>query len=111
MFVFTSDDDTRHSAEMIDQPVVSGAIALETLIIGRIQGIQFTGEAVRLEGELYERANRAYLKRFPFAAIKKLILWGITPNFIKMTHNTLGFGKKLIWKAEEHEIAVNDHSS
>jgi len=25
-------------------------------------------------------------------------LWGIEPDFIKMTHNRLGFGKKLIWQ-------------
>jgi len=98
LIVFTSDADTRHAAEMISQPMVAGAIALETLIIGRIQGIQFTGKANLLEGELNEKANRAYLKKFPVAGFKSLVLWGITPDFIKMTHNLLGFGKKLVWR-------------
>ena len=97
LFVFTSDFGTRHVDEMIDQPLVAGAIALETTMIGKIQGIQFTGEAKELKGELYETALHVYLKKFPVANFKKLVLWGIQPGFIKMTHNVLGFGKKLIW--------------
>lgn len=98
LFVFTTDLDTRHASEMLNQPSVAGAIALETTIIGRIQGIQFTGISRIAEGSLYERCNRAYLTKFPVAAFKKLELWTIEPNFIKLTHNRLGFGKKLIWQ-------------
>jgi len=97
MFVFTSDHDTRHAHEMLAQPRVSGAIALETTMIGKIQGIQFTGVSFELYGELYEKALHAYLNKFPIAGFKKLVLWGISPDYIKMTHNRLGFGTKLIW--------------
>lgn len=100
LFVFTSDFGTRHVDEMLAQPLVAGAIALETTMIGKIQGIQFTGMSALLEGELYETAQQAYLKKFPVANFKKLVLWGIQPGFIKMTHNRLGFGTKLIWKHE-----------
>lgn len=98
MFVFTSDHGTRHADEMLAQPVVSGAIALETTMIGKIQGIQFTGLSAELDGELYDKALSVYLKKFPVAVFKKLVLWSIHPGFIKMTHNRLGFGTKLIWK-------------
>jgi uncharacterized protein len=98
LFVFTSDQGTRHVDEMLNQPLVAGAIALETSMIGKIQGIQFTGESKMLLGDLYSLANSAYLKKFPIANFKKLELWGITPAFIKMTHNRLGFGTKLIWE-------------
>jgi len=97
MFVFTSDHGTRHVNELLAQPLVSGAIALETNMIGKIQGIQFTGRSSELHGELYDTALHAYLKKFPVATFKKLVLWGIQPDFIKMTHNRLGFGTKLIW--------------
>jgi uncharacterized protein YhbP (UPF0306 family) len=100
MFVFTSDHGTRHVDEMLVQPVVSGAIALETTMVGKIQGIQFTGKSIELSGELYEKAEKVYLHKFPIANFKKLTLWAIVPGFIKMTHNRLGFGKKLIWKHE-----------
>ena len=97
MFVFTSDHGTRHVEEMLAQPRVAGAVALETTMIGKIQGIQFTGMAMELNEDFYDKALSAYLKKFPVAAFKKLILWSIAPDFIKMTHNRLGFGTKLIW--------------
>jgi len=100
MFVFTSDHGTRHVDELRAQPLVAGAVALETTMIGKIQGIQFTGICRELEGERYETALSAYLKRFPVAAFQKLVLWSIQPDFIKMTHNRLGFGTKLIWKQD-----------
>ena len=97
MFVFTSDHGTRHVDELLAQPRVAGAVALETTMVGKIQGIQFTGMAEELKGDLYETALNAYLKKFPVATFKKLVLWSIVPDFIKMTHNRLGFGTKLIW--------------
>jgi len=97
LFVFTSDHGTRHVTEMMEHPVVAGAIALETTMIGKIQGIQFTGMSIELSGDLYTKALSEYLKKFPLANFKKLVLWGIQPDFIKMTHNRLGFGTKLIW--------------
>jgi hypothetical protein len=100
LFVFTSDHGTRHVDEMQAQPLVAGAIALETTMIGKIQGIQFTGFSTELSGELYEKAHKCYLGKFPVAGFKKLVLWGIIPDFIKMTHNRLGFGTKLIWTKE-----------
>ena len=100
LFVFTSDHGTRHVDELLAQPCVAGAVALETTMVGKIQGIQFTGRAEELKGDLYETALNAYLKKFPVAAFKKLVLWSIVPDFIKMTHNRLGFGTKLIWNQE-----------
>jgi uncharacterized protein len=97
IFIFTTDKETRHAAEMIIQPRVAGAIALETKVIGRIQGIQFTGTAKELDGQDYKTAHSAYLWKFPYAGFKHLVLWSVVPDFIKMTHNQLGFGKKLIW--------------
>jgi hypothetical protein len=100
LFIFTSDEGTRHVTEMDRQSRVAGAIALETKIVGKIQGIQFTGTSERLQGESYRKARKLYLGKFPYAGFKELTLWGIEPDFIKMTHNMLGFGTKLIWKKE-----------
>jgi uncharacterized protein len=96
--VFTSDAGTRHVNELENQPRVAGAIALETLIVGRIQGIQFTGYSYLLHDDLLQRAKEAYHKQFPVSLLMNMTLWGITPDFIKMTHNALGFGNKLIWE-------------
>jgi hypothetical protein len=46
----------------------------------------------------YEPIRNTYLKRFPFALAAKLDLWILYIDYIKMTDNLLGFGKKLIWE-------------
>ncbi len=95
--VFTTDHDTRHGREFVKNPLVAGSVALETLIIGKIRGIQFQGIVSEPEGELAEKARVAYLKRFPPAALMDTHLWVVHLTYIKMTDNRLGFGKKLIW--------------
>ena len=97
-FIFTSDDETKHVADVMENPNVAGSVVLETNVIGKIQGIQFRGKMERPEGELLKIAKKAYLKRFPYAALMKTSLWILHINHIKMTDNRLGFGKKLIWK-------------
>ena len=97
MFVITSDFTTKHIKDVEKQNIVAGAIALETTMIGKIQGIQFTGVMkLSTENDL-KIANKAYINKFPLALLKDTTLWGIFPDFLKMTHNRLGFGKKLIW--------------
>jgi len=73
-------------------------VVLETSVVGKIQGIQFRGVMEIPSGELSEKARNAYLKRFPVAVLMKTNLWTIKVNYIKMTDNRLGFGKKLIWE-------------
>src|SRR6056297_1643288 len=74
-FVFTSDVTTRHILESVGQPEVAGSVVLETKIIGKIQGIQFTGRLSEAKGEHYKKARKSYLKRFPFAILKETSLW------------------------------------
>ncbi|OQX79297.1 MAG: hypothetical protein B6D64_05080 [Bacteroidetes bacterium 4484_276] len=100
LFVFTSDRHTKHIQDVGQQNYVAGAVALETTMVGKIQGIQFTGPMHELKKDVLKTATKAYLKKFPIARLKDLLLWGIRPNFIKMTHNRLGFGKKLIWEKQ-----------
>ncbi len=97
--LFTSDADTRHGKEFIQNSLVAGSVVLETNIIGKIQGIQFQGSVSEPEGELLEKSKKAYLKRFPIAALMNTHLWIVKLTLIKMTDNRLGFGKKLIWNA------------
>ncbi|HLP74881.1 MAG TPA: pyridoxamine 5'-phosphate oxidase family protein [Bacteroidales bacterium] len=99
--IFTTDSDTRHGREFISNPRVSGSVVLETLIIGMIRGIQFTGVVKEVAAEDLSRAKNAYIRRFPVAALMNTRLWKIIPDHIKMTDNRLGFGKKLTWDKEE----------
>jgi hypothetical protein len=76
---------------------VAGSVVLETNTVGKIQGIQFRGTIEIPQRELASKAKKAYLIRFPYAVLMKTTLWALHVNYIKMTDNRLGFGKKLIW--------------
>jgi uncharacterized protein YhbP (UPF0306 family) len=96
--IFTTDRETRHGQEFVQNPLVAGSVALETRIIGKIRGIQFQGFVSEAEGEMLEKAKRAYLRRFPVALLMETRLWVVKLTLIKMTDNRLGFGKKLVWR-------------
>jgi hypothetical protein len=96
--VFTTDADTRHGKEFVANPLVAGSVVLETMITGKIRGIQFQGTVSEPEGELLDKAKSVYLKKFPVAALMDTRLWIVKLTYIKMTDNRLGFGKKLIWE-------------
>jgi len=105
--VFTSAHDTRHGREVLQNQRVSGGIMLETKVIGMIRGIQLTGTVFPVgdDGDSLEPVARtAYLKKFPFAIATKLDLWVLQIDYLKMTDNRLGFGKKLEWRSGEHEL-------
>lgn len=102
--VFTTDGDTRHGKEFLANPKVSGSVVLETMIIGKIRGIQFSGIVSEPQGEKLEKARLAYLKRFPIASLMKTRLWMVTLTYVKMTDNRLGFGKKLVWERTENPL-------
>lgn len=97
--VFTTDRETRHGKEFLLNKDVAGSVVLETMIIGKIRGIQFRGIVSEVEEEISSRAKNAYLKRFPPAALMDTHLWIVKLTHIKMTDNRFGFGKKLVWNA------------
>lgn len=97
-FVFTSDDNTKHIQDIKNNPQVAGSVVLETNTVGKIRGIQFRGLLSRPPKPLKSKVKKAYIKRFPYAALMNTSLWIVKLNYIKMTDNRLGFGKKLIWE-------------
>jgi uncharacterized protein YhbP (UPF0306 family) len=95
--VFTTDTQTRHGKEFLKNPFVAGSVVLETMIVGKIRGIQFQGTVSEPEGDLLLKAKWAYLKKFPPSVLMDTHLWVVKLTLIKMTDNRLGFGKKIIW--------------
>ena len=96
-FIFTSHENTRHVQEAQKNKTVAGSVVLETSNVAKVQGLQFAGNMLLCEGEMEKKANKLYIKRFPFATLTPKILWRIEISTAKMTDNTLGFGKKLTW--------------
>ena len=95
--VFTSDYDTKHIRDVLKNCSVAGSIVLETKLVGKIQGIQFRGLMSEPGVDELPKVKSAYLKRFPYAVLMKTMFWKVNINYIKMTDNRLGFGRKLIW--------------
>lgn len=108
ILVFKSDSETIHIRQAIKKPKVAGTICSIPKTILKLQGVQFLGSFIDLYShELFALASNKYLQRFPFSGIiKNADFWGISLNQIKMTDNSLGFGKKLLW--ERVETPVND---
>ena len=96
-FIFTTDSTTRHGQMMSENNRVAASIVLETRTVGKVQGLQITGTIKpAVDGD-----KMTYIKSFPYAAVADLHLWRLEADFLKLTDNTLGFGKKLIWQREE----------
>lgn len=94
---FMTEMKTLHATLMAKSPQVVGTIAPHPKTIALITGIQYRGEATVLTGEEERHARQVYCTHFPVAIAMKAPVWRLTLNHIKMTDNTLGFGKKLLW--------------
>ena len=96
--IFSTETKTKHAQDFITNTNVAGSVALETKNVSKIQGVQLQGTIQELKGEDLKIAKEQYIKAFSYAANMDLHLWAMPLNFIKMTNNKLGFGKKLIWE-------------
>lgn len=95
-FVVASADATTHVLHTQKNPNIAGNILLETALVGKIQGVQFWGIFEELQSK---KLKTLYFKKFPYALALNPKLWSIKVNRLKMTDNTLGFGKKILWEA------------
>ena len=94
--IFASDPKTHHMRLALHNPFVAGSIHRCEKQISRIQGIQFLGELQAAT----TKQHSIYYKRFPIAKTMDPAIWIIKLKWIKMTDNTLGFKKKIIWQRE-----------
>jgi len=94
-FIVASDVETEHAANVLKNPNIAFTIALETAVIGKIQGLQVKG-TMQIADDL--KAKQYYFKAFAYAKLMKPTLWRICAQQMKLTDNRLGFGKKLLWK-------------
>ena len=96
--IFSTETKTKHAQDFICNTNVEGSIALETKEVSKIQGVQLLGTIYELKAARLQSAKEQYIQAFSYAANMDIHLWAMPLNFIKMTHNKLGFGKKLIWE-------------
>ncbi|MFT5836096.1 MAG: hypothetical protein ACI9RG_000990 [Sulfurimonas sp.] len=92
-FIVASSEGTTHIEHILQNQNIAGSIVLETKTIGKIQGLQFRGKFSLLEEQILKKL---YFKTFPYALAMNPKLWQIKIDYLKMTDNNLGFGKKII---------------
>jgi uncharacterized protein YhbP (UPF0306 family) len=94
-FIVASSKETLHIKQVLKNPKIAGNILLETEEVGKIEGLQFRGLFVELDGV---KQKALYFKAFPYALALAPKLWQIKVDFFKLTDNKLGFGKKILWQ-------------
>lgn len=98
LLIFKSSPDTNHIRQALQNRAVAGSITPDKLDAAKIQGVQFHGEFLEPENERLDSLRKTYYKKYPFAMAFPGSIWVIELTAIKMTDNTLGFGKKIEWK-------------
>ena len=92
--LLASSDETSHIKFLKNSKLVAGTVALDTKIVGKIEGVQFQG----VMREASESEREIYFKRFLYAKAMDPKIWSISLEKLKFTSNTLGFGKKIFWQ-------------
>ena len=92
--LLASCDESSHVKFLKNSKLVAGTVALDTKIVGKIEGVQFQG----VMREASESGREIYFKRFFYAKAMDPKIWSISLEKVKFTSNTLGFGKKIFWQ-------------
>lgn len=98
IFLLLSDRQTQHAVLMAANPVVCGTITAQIAEVSQLQGVQFKGRIMLLDGEGATSAIQAYCRRFPIAKTHSAPIWRLEIDLLKMVNNKLGFGHKLVWQ-------------
>ena len=101
---FKSSPESRHVQLLTKNGIVAGTIQPDKLNPLAIKGLQFTGQLVDANDPLAASAFSIYHKNYPFAIAMKGDVLTIKLTAIKMTDNTLQFGKKIAWKLEADSL-------
>ena len=104
LLFYKSSADAYHAHVMEPGHRVAGTILPDQLNRLAIKGVQFTGTVLPLNDPL-SNAGSVYYTRYPFAIAMPGDLWTVQLEMVKFTDNTLGFGKKTLWRREE-ELSV-----
>lgn len=99
-FYLLSETSTRHGGLIGAGTNVAGTINGQPKTVALIRGVQFRGRIRMMEESEGATVRALYCKKFPVARVMTAPVWEIRLEELKMTDNTLGFGKKLHWLRE-----------
>ena len=92
--LLASCDESSHVKFLKNSKLVAGTVALDTKIVGKIEGVQFQGAMRKADNNERE----LYFNKFFYARAMNPEIWCICLEKLKFTSNTLGFGKKIQWQ-------------
>ncbi len=101
LLYFKSSHEANHSAIITENPLIAGTILPDKLNVLQLKGIQFEGTVLPDDHPLTKAAFAHYHKHHPMALTMSGHMWTIQLTEIKMTDNSLVFGKKIIWTRSE----------
>lgn len=79
----------------------------DNLNVLHVKGVQFEGILLEQDHPLANNISGYYHKKHPMALVLPGEIWAVQINNIKMTDNSVGFGKKIKWSRIEKIIAVS----
>lgn len=97
LLFFKSSATSFHSKLLSKNSKIAGTILPTKLDLLSLKGIQFSGKVLYDTFPEQIQPWDIYHKSFPFAIAKPGDVWCIALEMIKLTDNTLIFGKKLEW--------------
>lgn len=96
--VFKSSLGTNHHAMIKEKGKIAGTVLPNEVNTLKIKGLQFQGEILGQDLITDYQSSAKYYKKYPFALAMPGYIWAIKLNTMKLTDNTLVFGKKEKWE-------------
>ncbi len=98
LLYFKSSPTAKHSTFITETPDISGTVLPDKLNKLFAKGIQLKGKLLDPKHQFCKNASAAYHKRHPLATAMKGEIYTIQLTSLKLTDNSLGFGRKIIWE-------------
>ncbi len=115
-FYVVTDPETAHGQAMAAGKLLAGTIQADQQQWHQVQGVQFHARCEQLSSRARRKGWDLYTVRFPFlltnpvltSALAKTALWRITPDWIRLVDNRLGFGHKEEWRRHRRQPVLSE---
>ncbi len=101
LLIYKSSETAHHSLCLERNRNISGTILPDRVNKYSIQGIQFSGQMVNLDGNDIAHAKTRYYTNFPIAKTIKGSLYTIQIQSIKMSESVLGISRQIAWERRD----------
>ena len=101
LLYFKSSTTSKHASVISKNPFIAGTILPDKLNRLQVKGIQFEGKVLPKDHLYAKQAPFLFHKQFPIALTMPGEIRTVLINHIKMTDNSMGFGKKISWSRNE----------